>query len=150
MIRCTIREINEDGATVGVLEAEGKDLFFIFREVKPVIAPLFSEEISLIFRKSFSQKFGDCWCLEEIRDENGEEIPHMGELTQKLSSRRILIHAGNVKEDSEGCLLPGKQIVLSPNVRVNHSKLALAELDKEKDDDGNTLTILIRGNFKAE
>lgn len=147
VITCLIKEFEENGHRVCLLEGRDKEIFFLFREVKPVLPPLFDDEITLHFERTHSKKFGSCWCLTKMTTIDGHELPHMGSDKETLSSRRILIHKGNIAEDSAGCFLPGLSANTKPRLRVKDSALALAQLEEEK---GNRfLAIRIVGSFKA-
>lgn len=132
---------------IGLIQADSDEIFFIFREVKPVLAPILNDVRILLFKPTTSVKFGVCWVLYRIEDAEGNEILHAGDGNVPLESRRILIHRGNYIEDSSGCLLPGTALeYVSNKPVVRHSSIAFDFLmSKARTCD---IRLVINGNWK--
>lgn len=132
---------------VGLIQADSDKLFFMFREEKPVLAPILNDVRVLLFKPTTSIKFGVCWVLYRIEDAEGNEILHAGSNNTPLESRRILIHRGNYIEDSSGCLLPGTALeYVNSKPVIRHSSAAFDFLmSKARVCD---VRLVINGNWK--
>lgn len=126
-----------------------KDMFFIFREVRPVFG-LLDGQYTFVFKTRLSPKFGRCWRLERYLDENGTIYEHLPRVDHiELKEAQILIHKGNKPEDSAGCWLPGLTLHNSLNsIEVRRSTEAFNELMKSNRE--SDIILKLNCNYKNE